>query len=503
MPLFALVPCAFVFMVLGLDRAQKAELAALKKEYVRLHGKNPLGPKSNDLNWLRKETKTAGKDGAPGKDGRHGRPGKAGKDGRPGKAGKDGRPGKAGKDAKDVSINNTINNHYYAASGSDSDSDTLSFDEPAAGGAAVGYSAQDSYFLEVRAARSEKKSLEFKYEKALMLPEARTRLAAAIAFVAKAFGMRTIIAAAGKKTVAAEEAWIAARNIRDEKRADLKTLKTNKFEKEVLYQQIGLNKKDLSRGQRGRLLKRRGELELLGKQYIDAVQKVDAHIWTLERVNIDYEKCHLNARECQEVERELKVEYEDSLSLAKEQEVQADALMAESRDTQGGAFSLEPTLGWESDSQVDDEPFANEQHRPAERSRSPPTPTPTPTPSMNGGRGEAATSYFNWIQDDMQRRRDAAEQQQRHGYASTDPGPARGGGWDAPPRGWDAQPQPQHPWMMPSNAEDRRDPREPGAGGDAAAAGPAPKRARGTRHDGAAGRTWQQHGGMERFLEKR
>ena len=119
---------------------EKVEIAALKKEYNRQHGKNPLGPKSNDLNWLR--AKTAGKDGAPGKDGRHGRPGKAGKDGRPGKAGKDGRPGKAGKDAKDVNINNTINNHYYAAStessGSDSDSGN---DSPAAGGAVAGGAA--------------------------------------------------------------------------------------------------------------------------------------------------------------------------------------------------------------------------------------------------------------------------------------------------------------------------------------------------------------------------
>jgi hypothetical protein len=54
--------------------------------------------------------------------------------------------------------------------------------------------------------------------------------------------------------------------------------------------------------------------------------------------------------------------------------------------------------------------------------------------------------------------------------------------------------------MMPSNAEDRRDPREPGRDErDAAGAGPAAKRTRATRHDAAA-KSSQQHGGMKRFL---
>ena len=55
--------------------------------------------------------------------------------------------------------------------------------------------------------------------------------------------------------------------------------------------------------------------------------------------------------------------------------------------------------------------------------------------------------------------------------------------------------EPSHPRMMPSNAEDRRDPR------DAAGAGPArdAKRARATRHDAAAKSSG--HGGMLPFLE--
>jgi hypothetical protein len=142
MPLFALVPFAFVFMVLGLDRAHKAELAALKKKYEEMHGRTPRGGKANDLQWLRKET--AGKEGTVGRKGDKGDRGPAGpaRPAKHGRKGDKGDRGPAGKDAKDVNINNTINNHYYGAStessGSDSDSDTLSFDEPAAGGAAAG-----------------------------------------------------------------------------------------------------------------------------------------------------------------------------------------------------------------------------------------------------------------------------------------------------------------------------------------------------------------------------
>ena len=154
MSLFTFTPRWFVLMSLmvytGAYANEKAEIVALKKEYARLHGKTPKGGKASDLNWLRKETKTAGKDGAPGKDGRHGRPGKAGKDG---------RPGKAGKDAKEVNINNTINQYYYGgsteSSGSDSDSGN---DSPAAGGAAAGGAAAtwNAFDLYSFASRGEK-----------------------------------------------------------------------------------------------------------------------------------------------------------------------------------------------------------------------------------------------------------------------------------------------------------------------------------------------------------
>jgi hypothetical protein len=257
----------------------------------------------------------------------------------------------------------------------------------------------------------------------------------------------------------------------------------------------------------------------LGQEYIDAEESVEAHIRAVETAELDRDSKLSVWQGTKAQEKKLQDEYELCQKKAKDMVDEADAIVDAARIKEDDAQQGGPTLGWETDSQVFDEPFANEQHRPAERSRSPPTPTPTPTPSMNGGRGEAATLHFNWIQDDMQRRRDAAEQQQR-GYAATDPGPARGG-WDAPPqpRGWDvprppsyssaasagsfvstvAQ-EPSHPRMMPSNAEDRRDPREPGRDPrDAAAAGPAPKRARGTRHDAAA-KSSQQHGGMKRFL---
>ena len=139
MPLFAFVPFVLVSLMVyaGKYANEKEEIAALKKEYARLHGKTPKGALANDLNWLRKETKTAGRKGNKGDRGLTGR----GVRGLKGDKGGKGDKGDTGKDAKDVRINNTINNHYYAASGSDSDSDTLIFDDAEAGGAAAGGAA--------------------------------------------------------------------------------------------------------------------------------------------------------------------------------------------------------------------------------------------------------------------------------------------------------------------------------------------------------------------------
>ena len=294
MPLFALVP--FVLMSLmvydGKYANEKVEIAALKKEYNRQHGKNPLGPKSNDLNWLR--AKTAGKDGAPGKDGRHGRPGKAGKDGHPGKAGKDGRPGKAGKDAKDVSINNTINNHYYAASGSDSDSDTLSFDEPAAGGAAAGGAAAtwNAFDLYSFASRGEThpgiKTLKKKYEHSMTIPKVMSLVSKAIALITSAGGMRYPLATAAKKSVTAEHAWITARSLYDKAHASLEKLKTNAMVKKIYYQRTGLKNMDLTAGQHARLRREQSEMQQsLGEKYVKAEARVDAVIKTVELSELD------------------------------------------------------------------------------------------------------------------------------------------------------------------------------------------------------------------------
>ena len=193
----------------------------------------------------------------------------------------------------------------------------------------------------------------------------------------------------------------------------------------------------------------------------------------------------------QDFENSLKTQQEKAADLSLQYEAAANLKMNEGRfDVDASSQELMSTLPYDDPPEEDEPPFIDEQHRPAGRSRS-------RSLSMNGGRGDAANHYFNWVQDDIQRR---AEQQQRHGYAATDPGPARGG-WDAPPQpqGWDAPPPPpvapppQYPRMMPSNAEDRRDPRD--------AAGPAAKRARATRHDAAAKSSG--HGGMKRFLEKR
>jgi hypothetical protein len=334
--------------------------------------------------------------------------------------------------------------------------------------------------------------------------------------------MRYPLATAAKKSVTAEHAWITARSLYDKAHASLEKLKTNAMVKKIYYQRTGLKNMDLTAGQHARLQREQSEMQQsLGVKYVDAEARVDAHIRAVETAELE-KAAKLSVWQAAKAhEKELQDEYELCQTKAKKMEYEADAIVDAARIKEEENGPDAPTLGWETDSQVFDEPFANEQHRPAERSRSPPTPTPTPTPSMNGGRGEAATLHFNWIQDDMQRRRDAAEQQQR-GYAATDPGPARGG-WDAPPqpRGWDvprppsyssaasagsfvstvAQ-EPSHPRMMPSNAEDRRDPRGPGRDPrDAAGAGPAPKRARATRHDAAA-KSSSQHGGMERFLEK-
>ena len=517
---------------------EKAEIVALKKEYKQQHGKNPLGPKSNDLNWLR--AKTAGKDGAPGKDGRHGRPGKAGKDGRPGKAGKDGRPGKAGKDAKDVNINNTINNHYYAAStessGSDSDSGN---DSPAAGGAAAGGAAGplDLYSFASRGGKSEIKTLNYKFEHGMVIPAVKTLVATAISHILKAAAMRTPLATAAKKTVAAEKAWMAARDILVIAEAAIVTLKTSDLEKSIYYQRTGLNLDHLTKGQHAKLRREQAELQQkLGQEYIDAGKRVEADIRAVETAELEKAASYLVYKAAKDSEKTLLDQYKKCQTTAEQCQVDADAIVEVERCKEEDKGPDGPTLGWETDSQVfDDAPVEDE----------PPSAPPSAPPPYNpaaGGGGYTADQYYQmgrstpppYGSDHFQNLAPYPPGHfQNQPAAATYPPPppppaaatyppaaARGGGWGQP-RGWDAQPPiqqhwtappsnssaasfmsaaaaaPAHPRMIPSNAEDyRRDER------DAAGAGPAAKRTRATRHDAAA-KSSSAHGGMERFLEKK
>ena len=255
---------------------EKAEIVALKKEYARMHGKTPKGGKASDLNWLRKETKTAGRKGDKGDRGPAGR----GVRGLKGEKGAKGEKGEKGKDAKEVNINNTINQYYYGgadeteSSGSDSDSGN---DSPAAGGAAAGGAAGplDLYSIASRGGKSEINTLKSKFEHGMFIPAVKTLVATAISHILKAAAMRTPLATAAKKTVAAEKAWMAARDILVIAEAAIVTLKTSDLEKSIYYQRKGLNLDHLTKGQHAKLRREHAEMQQkLGQEYIDAVHQI-------------------------------------------------------------------------------------------------------------------------------------------------------------------------------------------------------------------------------------
>jgi hypothetical protein len=108
----------------------------------------------------------------------------------------------------------------------------------------------------------------------MVIPAVKTLVTTAISHILKAAAMRTPLGTAAKKTVAAEKAWIAARNIYDIAQAAIDTLKTSDSEKSIYYQRTGLNV-DLATEQHAKLRREQTELQQeLGQEYIDAVHQI-------------------------------------------------------------------------------------------------------------------------------------------------------------------------------------------------------------------------------------